>query len=142
MKNYQADKPPELSLTRLLVPFFLWIIIIFALSAYPKAIIPQGKYISWDKLAHVVEFSILGYLTARYTFFSGVAWIHSRWIPLTILFGAIYAASDEWHQLHVPGRLGTTYDVIADIIGVTLGFWIFWRGIPAYKAQQYNNKVE
>lgn len=120
-------KPPQLVPFRIWFPFGGWLILIFILSAYPKAIIPQGKYISWDKIAHLTEFGVLGYLAARAAYFSGVSVLHKYWLPLTLVFGIIYAVSDEWHQLHVPGRWASPYDVIADSVGIILGIWFFSR---------------
>lgn len=129
MEENARRGPLPLSPVRLLFPFLFWVVLIFALSAYPKAIIPQGKYISWDKLAHLAEFSVLGYLTARTCYFSGVAWLNAHFALATLTFGLLYAASDEWHQLHVPGRLASPYDVMADVLGVLLGLFIFVRSI-------------
>jgi VanZ family protein len=34
--------------------------------------------------------------------------------------------SDEWHQLHVPGRDGSPLDVLADFAGAFLGGAFLW----------------
>jgi VanZ family protein len=120
-----SENLPRLAPLRIWIPFCGWLILIFALSAYPKALIPQGKYISWDKIAHVLEFGIFGYFTARAAYFSGVPALHFNWRWLSLVFGILYAASDEWHQLFVAGRWASPYDVIADAIGVILGVWYF-----------------
>ena len=125
MTNHPEPISPKLRPFRLLTPFLVWLIVIFALSSYPKAIIPQGKYFSWDKLAHLVEFGVLGYLTARLAYFSGVRWLRTRYIVIAICFGALFAGLDEWHQLHVPGRYASVFDVMADAAGVILGVFIF-----------------
>lgn len=39
-------------------------------------------------------------------------------------FGAIYAITDEIHQLLIPGRSGEVRDVIIDVAGVMLGILI------------------
>lgn len=133
MEERVEYRPPRLAPARLLIPLVFWLVLIFAFSAYPKAIIPQSKYFSWDKLAHLVEFGILGYLAARAAYFSGVFWINARWVGLTVIFGLLFAASDEWHQLHVPGRFATVYDVLADAVGVVVGLLIFLKSIrPAH----------
>ena len=110
---------------RLWGPFVFWALLIFAFSSYPKAIIPQSKYISWDKLAHLVEFGILSYLTARALRFSGIHGLASRYLWITSAFGLIYAISDEVHQLYVKGRYASVYDVAADFVGVLLGAMLF-----------------
>ncbi|HEX7343619.1 MAG TPA: VanZ family protein [bacterium] len=121
-KHIDLLKPTPL---RLWGPFLFWVLLIFAFSAYPKAIIPQSKYFSWDKLAHLVEFGILGYLAARAIRFSGLRWLAARYGWITIIFGLLYAISDELHQLYVKGRYASVYDVIADFVGVLLGCLVF-----------------
>ncbi len=110
---------------RLVAPLVFWLLLIFALSAYPKAIIPQSKYFSWDKLAHLVEYGVLGFLTARANFYSGRNWLRTHYLWITLLFGFLFAASDEWHQHFVKGRYASVYDVIADSLGVLLSLWLF-----------------
>lgn len=129
MADPSGSMTPKLQAFRLFLPFFVWLIVIFALSSYPKAIIPQSRYFSWDKLAHIIEFGILGYLTARAAYFSGWRWLTSQYVPMTIIFGILFAAGDEWHQLHVPGRYASVFDVIADGLGILLGLLLFTRNI-------------
>ncbi len=122
-----SENLPRLAPLRIWLPFCAWLILIFGLSAYPKALIPQGRYISWDKIAHAVEFGVFGYLTARAAYFSGLRFLHFNWWWSALIFGAFYAALDEWHQLHVPGRWASPYDVAADAFGVVLGVWFFHK---------------
>jgi len=121
-RKHDAIQPTPL---RLWGPFVFWALLIFAFSSYPKAIIPQSKYISWDKLAHMVEFGIFSYLTARALRFSGIRGLASRHMWMTLAFGLIYAISDEVHQLYVKGRYASVYDVVADFVGVLLGAALF-----------------
>jgi len=121
-RNSDATKPTPL---RLWGPFVFWVVAIFAFSSYPKAIIPHSKYFSWDKLAHLVEFGILSYLTARALRFSGLRGLASRYLWITLGFGLLYAISDEFHQLFVKGRYASVYDVVADFVGVLLGALLF-----------------
>ena len=121
-RNTDVTAPTPL---RLWGPFVFWVLLIFALSSYPKAIIPQSKYISWDKLAHLTEFGILSYLTARALRFSGIRALASRYLWITTIFGLLYAISDEWHQLFVKGRRASVYDIAADFMGVLLGVLLF-----------------
>ena len=71
------------------------------------------------KSAHFLEYTLFGFFTARAlklnqksTFFA---------IPLC---GA-YAATDEFHQLFIPGRSGEITDVLIDTAGVTFGATIY-----------------
>lgn len=46
---------------------------------------------------------------------------------------AAYAISDEWHQSFVPGRKANWYDVLIDVSGALLLWWLLrggrWRGL-------------
>ena len=73
------------------------------------------------KTAHFTEYAILGllfYLNLKH---------HSnkkqspKLFALAILFSALYACTDEFHQLFVPGRTGQIFDVFVDTLGATFG---------------------
>ena len=70
------------------------------------------------KLAHASEYTVLGILS--------VAVVPKRRRLLCTAFplGVLYAASDEFHQLFVPGRAGRVSDVLIDSSGVLLGIAI------------------
>jgi VanZ family protein len=73
-----------------------------------------------DKLAHVAEYSILGFLL-----FVNIRWAVSRSRVLTFLFlfavGVSIAALDELLQSYIPGRHMSIYDWFADALGILLG---------------------
>ena len=72
-----------------------------------------------DKLAHLVVYGILGALLARGRRLQG----HLPHAVL-VLVGALYGASDEWHQSFVPGRQVSALDWVADLCGVAAGYWL------------------
>lgn len=94
------------------LPVVAWGSLIFALSSVPDLSTGLG---SWDlvlrKLAHLAEYAVLGALLARAL---------TRLWP-TLALGVAYAASDELHQVFVPGRQGSPLDVALDGVGVALG---------------------
>ena len=45
----------------------------------------------------------------------------SKYLSLAILASALYACTDELHQLFVPGRTGQIFDVFVDTLGATFG---------------------
>ena len=49
-----------------------------------------------------------------------------RFILLSILFSFLYAATDEFHQLFVPGRSGEFKDVMIDTVGAATGAFLFY----------------
>ena len=102
---------------RLWLPAVLWAALIFGFSSVPDLGTGLG---GWDlvlrKLAHTVEYAILGLLLVRAL---------RRELPALVL-GVAYASSDELHQHFVPGRRGAPLDVLIDAVGVALGI-LAWR---------------
>lgn len=72
------------------------------------------------KMGHVSEYAAMGMLV--YVLLS--QWIIKRKIPFTLLWVAISAAGDEFHQTFVPGRSGNVVDVFIDTGGGMLGIII------------------
>jgi len=68
---------------------------------------------------HLVVYGILGALLARGR---RLQWDIPH--PVLIMAGALYAASDEWHQSFVPGRQVSALDWVADLCGVAAGYWL------------------
>ncbi len=75
------------------------------------------------KLAHYTLYAIGGILIANciYQFCNK----EKRVIIISAIIGIAYAASDETHQLMVPGRSGSIKDVIIDSIGILTGIALF-----------------
>lgn len=77
------------------------------------------------KMAHATEYAILGMLMSEAVYAYGVCGkkvIRYAWILATI-----YAATDEFHQLFVPGRSGQFRDVLLDSTGAAVGILILRR---------------
>lgn len=70
------------------------------------------------KAAHITEYFILYLLifNALYNDFS-----KKTALLLSLLFVFLYASTDEYHQLFIPGRSGKFRDVLIDTSGGTLG---------------------
>ena len=62
-------------------------------------------------------------------------------IVIPFLIGILYAATDEFHQLFVPGRFGSVKDVLIDGAGVLAGILII-RGILRKRNLSLNNRRE
>ena len=96
----------------------LAIIFIFTIilgSSIPSASIPNSIIFSSDKLLHIIEYFILG-------FFLFNSLIKKTEYPgfLCLLLGTIFALVDEIYQSTTLGRFSSSFDVIADFIGLTL----------------------
>ena len=121
-------------------PVVFWMAVIFSASADSGSVVHSSRILEplckwlWPnitfaqlelikliarKLAHMSEFALLALLFLRaLSHDRGDArkWISSAWVLATA-----YAASDELHQLFVPGRDGRIIDVVIDSAGAALG---------------------
>ncbi len=113
----------HIRLLSLWAPVAAYMTLIFGVSAQSDAKPPLEVS---DKLAHAVVYmglavlvvrALAGGLSARITL--GVAVV-----ALAIAIG--YGATDEWHQLFVPGRFGDLRDLYADAIGACAGVAACW----------------
>jgi VanZ family protein len=99
-------------------PAVLFAAALFWASSRPRLPLPDLGFALQDKIGHglvYAVFSLLIYLAL------------AKPRPLVrhphagaVVLGALYAASDEWHQLAVPGRTGEIGDLVADIVGIVL----------------------
>src|SRR3989344_2750651 len=91
-------------------PVLVWAGVIFTVSAIPT--LPKVGFLWWDfvakKSAHMVEYGILMYLLFR----ARLPW-HKA-----LVYGVIYAISDEIHQSFVTGRSAKLTDVGFDTVGM------------------------
>ncbi|AIF70305.1 hypothetical protein PAP_09650 [Palaeococcus pacificus DY20341] len=89
---------------------FFYVLLLFVLNLSPK--VPTSPIPNGDKLVHFLEFALLGVLadgSAKY------------------LLGLPFLL--EFLQLFVPGRVFSTGDMMANLIGFTCGYlaWRVWN---------------
>lgn len=89
------------------------------------------------KCAHATEYAVLGVLIlgTAYSFSEGQG---KRLILICWCAGTTYAATDEIHQLFVPGRSCQFRDVCIDSAGVLTGILLF--SLIKHKIAKYNEK--
>lgn len=75
------------------------------------------------KAAHMTEYAILAVLL--YVWLGKRQFTIRKRMLLAIIAAAVYAASDEIHQLFVAGRSGRVTDVMIDSSGAILGVFLF-----------------
>ena len=93
------------------LPVVAWATLIFVLSSIPSLNSGLGIVdLILRKIAHFVEFAVLGALLARVL----------PELP-AFLAGVAYAATDELHQALVPGRQAAVSDFVIDAAGVAAG---------------------
>ncbi|ATX82237.1 VanZ like family protein [Mariprofundus ferrinatatus] len=81
---------------------------------------------SWqDKFIHALAYALMAFF-----FWSaavGAISTHAKLALLTLLFCAIYGATDEWHQSFIAGRDASLFDWLADITGALLLTAALWK---------------
>ena len=80
----------------------------------------KGMEFDIRKYAHMAEFFCLGITSLL---FANEAFRNRRLFGsacAAFCFCFLYACTDEWHQLYVPGRAGRFTDVLVDAAGFTL----------------------
>jgi VanZ family protein len=103
-------------------PFLLW------LNPHMSEETIERVHYGIRKTAHFVEYAILGFLIWRVVQSAaalsghGPAW-HFRF---ALLLAALYAASDEAHQIFVPSREAAVRDVLIDTCGAGAGLAVTW----------------
>ena len=93
-------------------------ILIFGLSSIPGTTLQSYPFVSFDKLLHILEFGVFGYLLALALERNTATWVREHWLSIAIIVGILYGVADEWHQGFVPGRTAAAADAVADGIGV------------------------
>ena len=113
--------PRALLLTGWLPPC-LYAAFIFYLSSLP-GVTYFPSFVSADKVFHVGEYAVLGYLVARALRNYGLSkrQLFLRAFALCVLYGI----SDEVHQMFVPHRYPSVMDILADGIGSSLGIGMY-----------------
>ena len=122
----------------------MWVFLIYSFSAQPAV---DSRSLSMDvtiflnsalqrlfdgfklshhtvrKSAHFTVFSVLGILVMNALRRSGV----NRFISVAVIFCMAIAASDEIHQIFVPGRGPSISDVLLNCIGMGFGILIYLK---------------
>ena len=111
---------------RLYLPAIIYMAGIFLLSCSHGMNLPFIDKPSVDKLYHIVLYAPLGYLIIR-AFEQGLRLYGKKLILWGIVITILFGWSDEIHQLFVPGRYYSYWDLLADSIGAVLGTWIYLK---------------
>ncbi len=112
-------------------PVLLYTALIFVFSSFPVAV-SAGT----DKLLHILEYSLMGFLVTRAIL---LTWNLKRISGAVLggLLGGALGACDEIHQKFVPGRFSSVGDGLADLIGAFLGAVVFiLLGTVLYRSQK------
>lgn len=120
---------------KLWLPVIVWAGMIFYFSGRPRMDSGLEQFQSGLELdcvlrksVHVFEYFILACLMFRAIKGSFALNQYSLFFH-TIILSVLYAFSDEFHQIFVPTRTGSIYDVMVDCIGVLIAYVVlrFWE---------------
>ncbi|MBC8175115.1 MAG: VanZ family protein [Candidatus Marinimicrobia bacterium] len=95
-------------------------VLILLFSSIPGKSIPETRLFSYDKLLHIFEYAILGWLLA-----GSLEQRNLKFIIGILLFGMVFGGFDELWQSVTPDRNMSVYDWLSDCIGLILGFFIY-----------------
>ena len=100
------------------LPVLAYVSLIFVLSAQP-GLHPPFRFQNADKLAHMLEYGVLGWLLVRAlrAAMPARSWVFTSMLALGLGLGI--GAGDECFQSFVPGRDSTVFDWLADGMGLT-----------------------
>ena len=105
-------------------PPLLYMVLIFVISSKEPSQLPMPKF-EWlpiDKLYHFIEYGILSVLLTIAFVNVPPKWLPANWIwGTSVLISILYGASDELHQMFVPGRSATFGDWVSDVLGAIAG---------------------
>ena len=133
----------KLSKIHLILPLF-WMAVIFMLSHQPASVSSGQSGVFVEQLRHIapsVDQQLLTFLVRKGAhifayFVLGILTFNALWrvdlskfkfnypVGLSIIVCALYAVSDEFHQLFVNGRSGEIRDIIIDSCAATVGVFI------------------
>ena len=103
--------------------------LIFYFSAQPSGSSVLEQFPVSAPVGHLGGYFLLGLFLYRAINRGSFAW-KLRTAFFTMACGVIYAASDEFHQLFVPGREATLTDIGFDALGILI-FLLLVRGREA-----------
>ena len=109
------------------LPVVVWMGVIFIGSSIARVPRVGGETMDGlvHRVAHVLEFAVLGALLLRAT--SNGKPVLKREIIITLIVIGLYGASDEVHQRFTPGRSSECSAVLFDVAGGAIGVWVWQR---------------
>ena len=115
------------------LPLFTYCLFIFFLSSSPNPL-PMPHLFLGDKLLHIAEYSILGFLMARSIFSLNLRYSKRPLFIIAIILSTLYGLSDEVHQSFTPGRTTSLGDLIADGLGSLIGAVLYLKMLLKYRS--------
>jgi VanZ family protein len=99
-----------------------WALFILIATLIPGKTIPSVPIFGIDKLVH---FFIFGVLIFLWLYDSNKDSVNRLKKQHSFMLSILYGISIEFIQYYIPGRSCSIYDIIANSIGVALGYYAF-----------------
>lgn len=104
----------------------IWCCFILLLTSYPKLAAPKLDLpVSPDKAAHFFMYLIFGILYIRMRKSRMIE--KKKVIREIILIMILIPLADEMHQIPIPGRMFSLWDVVADFLGLAASLFFIKR---------------
>ncbi|HET9950968.1 MAG TPA: VanZ family protein [Candidatus Eisenbacteria bacterium] len=127
-----GERPSASTLLGYWLPAVAYVGLIFSLSSIRGTDIPSG-FPNMDKLAHLLEYSLLGLLLGRAIRFTMAGRGRVAASFATVLAGALVGMADELYQRGVPGRSSDIRDWMVDVLAVSASVvftqWVSTRSL-------------
>ena len=106
-----------------------WIAVIYWLSSMPDlSTVEEARWLSIaSNLAHIPLYGVLTFFVLKTFSVPAPTW---NVYALGFVLAAVYGVLDEWHQSFVPGRVGSSADVMVDVssaCGVLVAYYLWTR---------------
>ena len=101
------------------LPFIVYVGLIFSGSSVQGDLIPT-LFPYMDKIAHLLEYSLLGLLLGRAIRATFTGWGAAVLIFATVGLGGVVGLFDEIYQARVPGRQSDPFDWLTDLTAIAV----------------------
>lgn len=115
--------------------FIIWTVILFTLTSWPSLNAPSMPIGFADKIAHFVFYLIFALLFVKMKKHQPYA----KTLRQLCILALIVPLLDELHQIPIPGRQFSIYDIFADIFGMSVVIVYYYIRELRSNAFQRNN---
>ncbi len=136
----RKDLPYRLHWLSLWIPVLIQMGLIFYFSSQPGGSPTLDKFPLPAGLGHFLGYGLLGLLLYR-ALNNGF----TRWSIIAarnaFIIGLLYAVSDEFHQLFVPGREASIFDVLIDTAGLVVAqIGLYILNFAVFRKKRFSHK--
>ena len=125
--------------------FWIWLSLILLVSSIPHLPNPNitvsGHKIRVDHLIHWFQYMTLVFLMISWLFRRN-PFLYRKILLYTLFLGILMGVGDEFHQILIPGRTFSYYDMLSNAFGVITGVilaGLFW--LPVKKTETQHTKT-